>query len=292
MTSRTFDLYYDINGPQEEWYIEDYDNYYKDKRDWIHSRFEEKDSRIDKDGVMWKTIPECSNYQISEDGRIMSFVKPDKPKMMSYYTNRYGHHYTDLIDDNGKKRKCLVHRLVAMAFSNNLTSLPIVMHLDDDPDNNDIMNLRWGTPADNVEDCINKGRNYTKPVYCYNNRRTYISCAEAAMKLGVSRALITNCCKGEIHTAKGFSFCYLEDKRDMSSKDLRIKKASSLNTMPVRATNIETRQTMTFESRRKASEYLGIPNCGISSCITGHLTHTHGWMFENVEREKYYEQDY
>lgn len=53
-----------------------------------------------------------------------------------------------------------VHRVVAITFIANPDKDPIVLHLDDNPQNNSVINLRWGTYQDNMSDMIAKGRAY------------------------------------------------------------------------------------------------------------------------------------
>lgn len=56
------------------------------------------------------------------------------------------------------KTQLYAHRLVAEAYIPNPNNLPIVMHLDDNPKNNSVENLKWGTTLDNIRDCIKKNR--------------------------------------------------------------------------------------------------------------------------------------
>lgn len=51
-----------------------------------------------------------------------------------------------------------IHRLVAEAFLPNPEGHPCVLHWDDDPTNNRVENLRWGTQADNMRDAKRNGR--------------------------------------------------------------------------------------------------------------------------------------
>ena len=57
-----------------------------------------------------------------------------------------------------KKERYLVHRLVAETYLENPDNKPYVCHKDDNPQNNDVQNLWWGTPKENAQDMINKGR--------------------------------------------------------------------------------------------------------------------------------------
>lgn len=69
----------------------------------------------------------------------------------------------DLCTEDGIRKQFSVHRLVASAFIPNPESLPVVMHLDDNPSNNLVGNLRWGTQQDNVDDMMTKGRGVPPP---------------------------------------------------------------------------------------------------------------------------------
>ena len=51
-----------------------------------------------------------------------------------------------------------VAHLVAEAFIGPRPSGAVIMHLDDDPYNNAVNNLRWGTQRDNSRDMARKGR--------------------------------------------------------------------------------------------------------------------------------------
>ena len=85
----------------------------------------------------WKII-EGTTYKISDLGRIQN----SKGKILSPYKNKFGYLNIDLFV-NGKKWKCKVHRLVAIAFIPNPNDLPMVNHRDENKSNNDVTNLEW-----------------------------------------------------------------------------------------------------------------------------------------------------
>ncbi|UVY47778.1 MAG: zinc-binding loop region of homing endonuclease [Bacteriophage sp.] len=65
-----------------------------------------------------------------------------------------------------------LHRLLALAWvpNPNPNEYHIVRHLDDDPLNNKLSNLRWGTPKMNTHDCIRNGNFFLpKPRYGKKN---------------------------------------------------------------------------------------------------------------------------
>lgn len=70
-----------------------------------------------------------------------------------------------ILQEHGKIRKEFAHRLVALAwigpppFPN-----AFVLHGDDDPYNNHVSNLRWGTQVDNMEDRYKNGKYFVQAI--------------------------------------------------------------------------------------------------------------------------------
>lgn len=109
---------------------------------------------------IWKDVSGFDGYQVNEDGQIRSFVnnrhgvKSTDSRMLKPVPNKHGYDTVCL----GRGNRKLVHRLVASAFIPNPNNLPIVRHLDDNPKNNRVDNLAWGTQTDNMRDCVTHGR--------------------------------------------------------------------------------------------------------------------------------------
>lgn len=59
---------------------------------------------------------------------------------------------------NGKVYKYQVSQLVAIAHIPNPENKPLVMHLDNNPQNNHFSNLKWGTQSENMQQMVAKNR--------------------------------------------------------------------------------------------------------------------------------------
>jgi HNH endonuclease len=80
--------------------------------------------------------------------------------MLSPATNRKGYKSVSLRRD-GKARTQQVHALVLEAFVGPRPAGFVTRHLDGNPANNDLTNLRWGTHSENVRDSIAHGTHYS-----------------------------------------------------------------------------------------------------------------------------------
>jgi len=167
------------------------------------------------------------NYMISNYGRVYStktrrFVKPKK-------MDREGHLGVGLCRD-GKRFYRYLHRLIAEVFIPNPHNYPIVRHLDDNKENNDIENLAWGTQKDNMRDAVRNGRNHRFtaedreknleiqriPIRAINldtgEEIVFRSQSEAARELGIYQANIWKVLNGQRNKTCGYYFEYLEKR--------------------------------------------------------------------------------
>jgi len=110
----------------------------------------------------WKTCIECSDYEVSDHGRVRLVIDKRKYKrghILSPCPNRNGYPVVGLTID-GKRKKLAVHRLVLGAFVGPRPEGKECAHWDGNPANNNLSNLRWATPAENTEDKIRHGNIY------------------------------------------------------------------------------------------------------------------------------------
>lgn len=76
--------------------------------------------------------------------------------------NETGHTQIGITDNSGRKHYLYIHRLVAFAWLHREPYHTDVLHMDDDPTNNNVTNLKWGTHYDNMQDMWDKRRKKTK----------------------------------------------------------------------------------------------------------------------------------
>jgi hypothetical protein len=100
---------------------------------------------------LWRCIPEFDGYIVSNLGRVMSLpsTKSKLPGRVLSARKQFGGYYQVGMTIDGNKTYQYVHRLVAMGFLKRKPNYTIVMHLDDDPSNNILSNLIWGTHYQN-----------------------------------------------------------------------------------------------------------------------------------------------
>ena len=153
---------------------------------------------------VWKTIKGYDNYQGSTYGRVWN-VKRQRYCVPSKKPN--GYMSVNLYDNYGKRKKELVHRLVALTYIPNPEHKPQVNHIDLVRDNNRVDNLEWVTIKENVEKStlpkkISVYDLYGNELYKFNSIR------EACLKLNLTESNVIECLSGRNRqkTHKGYKF--------------------------------------------------------------------------------------
>jgi hypothetical protein len=107
-----------------------------------------------------KTIPNHEGYSITEDGRVWSKPRKDTlgrrcgNKWLKSVLKKHGYLMVSLT----KYELSYIHRLVLETFIGPCPDKMECRHLDGDPLNNNLENLKWGTPSENRMDTVRHHR--------------------------------------------------------------------------------------------------------------------------------------
>jgi hypothetical protein len=113
---------------------------------------EDKVKDKEDNSIEWRQISEIPNYSVSNTG----LVKHTHLNRILTGYNRNGYLQVTLHKNNMQLAR-LVHRLVAIEFiSNDDTNRIHVDHIDSNPRNNHVSNLRWVTPKENMNNELTK----------------------------------------------------------------------------------------------------------------------------------------
>lgn len=141
--------------------------------------------RIERIDEVWKNIDDFSNYEVSNRGRIRSKDRQTfhrgsktmmkvKGKVMKQRWNKACKcYFLDLLNDDGRRRTVYPHKEVAKAFCINVLpeEFSMIIHLDNNPKNNDSTNLEWVSPSDHMAFQFENGNKDNYKVWKIRKRR-------------------------------------------------------------------------------------------------------------------------
>lgn len=244
-------------------------------------------------GERWKRVWDLPDYWVSNKGRVWSSI-----------SERFldgtvvGKGYIDFTLYNGKQKiRRYLHRLLAEAFIPNPHNYPNVRHLDDDPGNNELENLAWGSQLDNVRDCINNGhfRYFTRDDIAKANeaRRTPVvairlrdgktvsfpSQHEAAQELDLEQSCINAVLQGRHKSAGGYYFVRQDEFDDTFDYRGHVYQRRGLH---IKATNLLTGESKIYDKPRHAALDLSMSEASVSNVLHGKTRSAKGWLFEEL----------
>lgn len=106
--------------------------------------------------MIWKRIIGFSDYEISNDGQVMSF-KYKKPKTLKPKNHTHGYVFYKLSNDNKELKTVYAHICVAKHFIENKNNLTQVNHKNTNKKDNLFSNLEWITPKGNTQHAQDNG---------------------------------------------------------------------------------------------------------------------------------------
>lgn len=164
----------------------------------------EKDMKT-LDGEKWEKYLD-SNYEISTFGR----VKNATTKCILITSIKSKREKICIIID-GKRTNFYVYRLVALTYIPNPKNLPHVDHIDKNPMNNRLDNLRWSSIKDNVR--YSNAKSIDQFDLEGNFIKTWFCMSDASRELNPSKKItsgISLCCNGKLKTSLGFKWRFTE----------------------------------------------------------------------------------
>lgn len=159
----------------------------------------------------WRPVPGFSAYEVNSVGdvrRVAPASGATPGKVLKWMKTKKGYAAVSLSVDGVITRR-MVHHLVLEAFVGPRPEGYVTRHLDDDPWNNTVSNLAWGTPMENAADQVaagsHKGERHGNAVLQEKDIRTIrelvakgVSQRELAFSYGVSQPTISKIAKRKL----------------------------------------------------------------------------------------------
>lgn len=140
-------------------------------------------------------------------GHLMTYDRPFPGRILKSRLAKNARHITVTLCRDGMEQTVTLHSLVLGAFVGPRPADMWGLHWDDNPSNNRLDNLRWGTPTDNAQDAIRNGfTRWSGKTHCihgheYTFENTRIRKTMVRGKLRVSR-LCRTCHREAVKAAK------------------------------------------------------------------------------------------
>ena len=203
-------------------------------------------------------------YEVSTKGR----VRNKKNGKILGGGNSGGYKQVDL-----KGKAYLIHRLVALAFIPNPQKLPQVNHIDENKGNNNVDNLEWCSPSENVNHSSYKQSCQVKQLTLDGEFvKVWKSSWQIERETGYRQGNIIQCCKRKRKQAYGFRWEYADPSQQRK-----------VYNRPVAALTKDGEFVAEYKSGAEASRCLKISYPQIYRCLNGTYKSTHGLKFIYID---------
>lgn len=174
----------------------------------------------------WKEIKKFPDYEVSSSGNVRRIKYNDIQNIAKFkniktnlkqYPDKDGY-VKVVLYKNGKQNNIRVHRLVAETFISNPENKPQVNHINGIKNDNRLENLEWNTASENIQHRIKvlhvslKNNIKSKKVLQYDKEgriiKEYPSAKEAGRQNNFSQGHISEVCRGEMKSYKGYIWKY------------------------------------------------------------------------------------
>lgn len=141
---------------------------------WGRGAYKELEEKHYEGVIVWRWIKGYKGlYKVSTDGRVKSmdremscisrtgkpYTKVLRGRILRCVPNKGGYRQVELYRLNGSFERRKLARVVLEAFVCDRPDGMVSCHSDDDPTNNRLDNLRWGTSKENSQDMVVRRRN-------------------------------------------------------------------------------------------------------------------------------------
>lgn len=217
----------------------------------------------------WKPIAGFPNYAVSNKGRVMNLKTG---KVLKYAINGMGYPFVILCKANSKPKNIKVHRLVALAFIPNPDNLTQVNHIDEVKTNNDVSNLEWVTPSENVRHSAHQHSCKIKQI---TKDGEFVKIWESSHQIerdtGYDQSFIIKCCRSKLRYAYGYRWEYADPSQQHKYN------------RPVAALTKDGEFVAEYKSAAEAARYLKISSPRVYDCLNGTYKSIHGLKFIYID---------
>lgn len=154
-------------------------------REWLSTK--------DLEGEVWKDVIGYENlYQVSCYGRIKSLPKyiHKRERILKGDIDKDGYVKITLCPNSKERNKFFAHRAVAFAFIGSPKDFREIDHIDGNPQNNCVNNLRWVTHQENIQKPITIQRKSDAKKGCTFSKETLLKMRNAKLGKKLSQKVI------------------------------------------------------------------------------------------------------
>lgn len=225
----------------------------------------------------WKDIYIYNKHiSVSNFGRVRSYIIHKNGFIYKQKKNINGYYTISLRDEQGKSHVLLIHRLVLSAFEGCPNENLLVDHIDTNPQNNKLENLRWVTHRENTNNELSlqkmreaalKQDHYSHKIAQYDAStgqflNLYESVSETLKFLNVGETSLRSACCHNTYS-NGYLWKYIDDENDIPQF---IDPYEIPRIIPVNQYDKEGNFIRTFNSITDVERELGLNRSNIVQC--------------------------
>ena len=237
----------------------------------------------------WKNIPGWENeYMVSSKGQVKSLERevidcngkmwtlPERIRKQYKQPNGY---MEVTLSKNNHQHRYSVHSLVMKAFVGERPEGMDIDHKDSNRANNELVNLRYVTRKDNVN---NPNSSIIKTVLQYSLEgeyiRSWVSVADVERVLGYDSSSIAKCCKNKLKTANGYQWQYLNS--DGSYPTVNAVTITGGRKKPISQYTLQDELIRNWKSTMEINKQLGYDNSAITKCCKRKQITAYGYIWK------------